>query len=595
MKIENQQQSQQQASFEDLKKLFRFRAYVKPVWVSLIIAVVCGTIFGASSGLMPAIFKYVLEGVFKNQGDYGIWYVVGIAAALPIIFAIRAISGYASGYLMVYCSLEVLRRIKIDLFRHIQTYPVAFFDKYTTGDLLTRLTSDTATLQTRLLVFAVEIFRQPMQSIGAIGYLVYLCAKSGEVMILLVVLMAVPVFILPMMFIRKSLKRYSGKAQVELSKMTQHVNENLDAVHEVKVFSLQENQNKTFYDQNNIYKKFYLKVEKYDLLQQPIMEVVAAILVAATFVYSYCTHIDLPTFSSIGIALYLIIDPIKRVIKMSNDFIKTMPLVERISEILDYKSEVPEPENPVKLENVKGRVTFENVTFAYKDKIVLRDATIDIPAGTSCALVGESGAGKSTFAKLAMRLYDPVEGKILLDGINLRDIASLDFFKNLGSVPQYPVLFNDTVYNNIAIVKEGATPEEVYAAAKAAYADDFIKELENGYDTVVGERGDRISGGQKQRIAIARVFLKNPPIIVLDEATSALDVNSEAFIQQAIDTLMQTRTMFIIAHRFSTIKNVQKIIVFKEGEIIDFGTHSELIERCEHYKSLYERQATAIK
>ena len=193
-----------------------------------------------------------------------------------------------------------------------------------------------------------------------------------------------------------------------------------------------------------------------------------------------------------------------------------------------------------------------------------------------------------------MRFYDPVSGSIKIDGLNLKDISSFDLRKNLGSVPQYPVLFNDTVYNNIALAKPDATKEEVYAAAQAAYAHDFITELEDGYNTIVGERGDRLSGGQKQRIALARVFLKNPPFIVLDEATSALDVNSEAYIQQAIDKLMENRTMFIIAHRFSTIRNVQKIIVFHEGNIVDFGTPQELYERCAHYRSLYDKQASLI-
>ena len=205
-----------------------------------------------------------------------------------------------------------------------------------------------------------------------------------------------------------------------------------------------------------------------------------------------------------------------------------------------------------------------------------------------------SGAGKSTFAKLAMRLYDPISGSVKIDGIDLRDIKISDFMENLGSVPQYPVLFDDTVYNNILIARPNATKDEIEAAAKMAYAHDFILELDDGYNTVVGERGDRLSGGQKQRIALARVFLKNPPFLVLDEATSALDVNSEAFIQKAVDELMKNRTMLIIAHRFSTIKNVQKIIVFDDGKIIDFGTHRELMERCPLYAHLYEKQTSKI-
>ena len=218
---------------------------------------------------------------------------------------------------------------------------------------------------------------------------------------------------------------------------------------------------------------------------------------------------------------------------------------------------------------------------------------IKIPAGTSCALVGESGAGKSTYAKLVMRFYDPTTGSITIDGVDLKKMRSYDLRKNLGSVPQYPVLFNDTIYNNILLAQPEATEAEVYAAARAAFAHDFIEELEDGYQTRVGERGDRLYGGQKQRIAIARVFLKDPPLIVLDEATSALDVNSEAFIQRAIDKLMNERTMFIIAHRFSTIRNVQKIIVFKEGRIIAFGTHDALYKECPYYKRLYAKQATS--
>lgn len=342
---------------------------------------------------------------------------------------------------------------------------------------------------------------------------------------------------------------------------------------------------------NVSFQKLVLKITQYELLQQPMMEVLAATMVSITFVYAYKAKIDFSTFAAIGLALYFTIDPIKRIVRMYTDFIKITPSFDRLNEVLDYVSTVPEAENPVKVDALRGEIEFKNVNFAYSDKPVLQNANIKIPAGTSCALVGESGAGKSTFAKLVMRFYDPTNGSITVDGINLKDMSLFDLHKNLGSVPQYPVLFNDTIYNNILLAKPEATEEEVYAAARAAFAHDFITELENGYNTRVGERGDRLSGGQKQRIAIARVFLKNPPLIVLDEATSALDVNSEAFIQKAIDKLMHDRTMFIIAHRFSTIRNVQKIIVFKEGNIIDFGTHAELYARCPYYKTLYDKQA----
>ena len=577
-----------------MKKLLRFKVYVKPCLPQLVAAVIFGALFGACSGFgMPVIFDKVLRKIFmeKTVEEQSLWYIFGIAMLLPTIFALRAIFGYLSGYLMTYSSLEILRTLKGDIFRRIQSYPIAFFDKFTTGDLLTRLTSDTVSVQNVLLSFSSEIFRQPLQVVGALGYLLYLCCTKGQVVFLLVFLVAVPFCILPVQMIRKNMKLYAGKAQVKLSDMAQLFGENLDAAHEVRVFALQQPQIKKFDNMNGEVKWYSLKMAKFELMQQPFMEFLAATMVSITFVYAYFGDIDFPTFSAIGIALYFTIDPIKRIARMFTDFVKIMPLVERLSAVLDYRTTVPEPANPVKIGRVRGELRFENVEFAYNNKTVLKGVNIVIPAGTSCALVGESGAGKSTFARLAMRLYDPVSGSVKIDGVDLRDIASADFVENLGSVPQYPVLFNDTVYNNILAARPDATRDEVIAAAKTAYAHEFIESLGDGYETVVGERGDRLSGGQKQRIALARVFLKNPPFIVLDEATSALDVNSEAFIQKAVDSLMRDRTMLIIAHRFSTIRNVRMIIVFKDGAIVDYGTHSELIDRCPEYRRLYEKQA----
>ena len=580
-----------------MKKYSRYIKYVKPrVWY-LVLALFLGLLFGASSGFgMPAIFKYVLKEIFNpsDGATYTLWHVFGVAMFIPFIFLVRAITGYLSGYLMSFVSLDVLRSIKYDLFSSVQDYPLSFFDKHTTGDLFVRLTSDTALVQTILLSFASEMLRQPVQVIGALSFLVYMCVTQGEVVFLLVFIAAVPFCIIPVQLVRKNFKRYAKMSQESTGEIAQQFNENLAASHEVRIFNLQNSQKEKFNKTNIKVQNLMLKIAKFELMQQPMMEFLAATMVSITFVYAYKAKIGFETFAAIGMALYFTIDPIKRIVRMVTDFIKITPSFERLNEVLDYVSTVPEPENPVEVGVLRGEIKFENVNFAYADKPVLHNVNITIPAGTSCALVGGSGAGKSTFAKLAMRFYDPTSGLVSIDGINLKDMSSYDLRKNLGSVPQYPVLFNDTVYNNIALAKPDATKEEVYEAAKAAYAHDFIMELENGYDTCVGERGDRLSGGQKQRIAIARVFLKNPPILVLDEATSALDVNSEAFIQMAIDNLMQSRTMFIIAHRFSTIRNVQKIIVFDEGNIVGFGSHDELYKTCPTYKALYDKQAVVV-
>lgn len=579
-----------------MKRYSKFLTYLKPKIWYLVGALAAGLLFGASSGFgMPVIFDKVLKRIFLPDPGvtYSLWYVFGIAMLIPIIFIIRAITGYLSGYLMSYVSLDVLRRIKQDLFSRVQDYPLSFFDKHTTGDLFVRLTTDTQLVQNILLSFASEMLRQPVQVIGALAFLGYMCITKGEIVFLLVFIAAVPFCIIPVQMMRRNLKRCAKLSAESLGAIAQHFNENLTAAHEVRVFNLQERQKKKFWDMNINFQRLILKITQYELLQQPLMEVLAATMVSVTFVYAYKVKIDFSTFAAIGLALYFTIDPIKRIIRMVTDFIKITPSFDRLNEVLDYVSTVPEPKDPVKIGALRGEIEFKNVNFAYDDKTVLHDVNIKIPAGTSCALVGESGAGKSTFAKLVMRFYDPTTGSITIDGVDLKKMRSYDLRKNLGSVPQYPVLFNDTIYNNILLARPDATEAEVYAAARAAFAHDFIEELEDGYQTRVGERGDRLSGGQKQRIAIARVFLKDPPLIVLDEATSALDVNSEAFIQRAIDKLMHERTMFIIAHRFSTIRNVQKIIVFKEGRIIAFGTHDELYKECPYYKSLYDKQATS--
>ena len=579
-----------------MKRYSKFLTYLKPKIWYLVGALAAGLLFGASSGFgMPVIFDKVLKRIFLPEPGvtYSLWYVFGIAMLIPMIFIIRAVTGYLSGYLMSYVSLDVLRRIKQDLFSRVQDYPLSFFDKHTTGDLFVRLTTDTQLVQNILLSFASEMVRQPVQVIGALAFLGYMCITKGEIVFLLVFIAAVPFCIIPVQMMRRNLKRCAKLSAESLGAIAQHFNENLAAAHEVRVFNLQERQKKKFWDMNINFQRLILKITQYELLQQPLMEVLAATMVSVTFVYAYKVKIDFSTFAAIGLALYFTIDPIKRIIRMVTDFIKITPSFDRLNEVLDYVSTVPEPKDPVKIGALRGEIEFKNVNFAYDDKTVLHDVNIKIPAGTSCALVGESGAGKSTFAKLVMRFYDPTTGSITIDGVDLKKMRSYDLRKNLGSVPQYPVLFNDTIYNNILLAQPEATEAEVYAAARAAFAHDFIEELENGYQTRVGERGDRLSGGQKQRIAIARVFLKDPPIIVLDEATSALDVNSEAFIQRAIDKLMHERTMFIIAHRFSTIRNVQKIIVFKEGRIIAFGTHDELNKQCPYYKSLYDKQATS--
>ena len=301
----------------------------------------------------------------------------------------------------------------------------------------------------------------------ALVFGVYVLTK-GEIVFLLVFIAAVPFCIIPVQMMRRNLKRCAKMSAESLGAIAQCFNENLAAAQEVRVFNLQESQKRKFWDMNVSFQSLALKITKYELLQQPLMEVLAAAMVSVTFVYAYQVKIDFSTFAAIGLALYFTIDPIKRIIRMATDFIKISPSFDRLNEILDYVYTVPEAKNPIPIKVLRGKINFENVNFAYTDRPVLNNVTIEISSGTSCALAGESGAGKSTFAKLVMRFYDPNSGSISIDGINLKDISLFDLHKNLGFVPQYPVLFNDTIYNNILLARPEATKAEVYAAAKAA-------------------------------------------------------------------------------------------------------------------------------
>ena len=417
-----------------MKRYSKFLTYLKPKIWYLVGALAAGLLFGASSGFgMPVIFDKVLKRIFLPDPGvtYSLWYVFGIAMLIPIIFIIRAITGYLSGYLMSYVSLDVLRRIKQDLFSRVQDYPLSFFDKHTTGDLFVRLTTDTQLVQNILLSFASEMLRQPVQVIGALAFLGYMCITKGEIVFLLVFIAAVPFCIIPVQMMRRNLKRCAKLSAESLGAIAQHFNENLTAAHEVRVFNLQERQKKKFWDMNINFQRLILKITQYELLQQPLMEVLAATMVSVTFVYAYKVKIDFSTFAAIGLALYFTIDPIKRIIRMVTDFIKITPSFDRLNEVLDYVSTVPEPKDPVKIGALRGEIEFKNVNFAYDDKTVLHDVNIKIPAGTSCALVGESGAGKSTFAKLVMRFYDPTTGSITIDGVDLKKMRSYDLRKNL--------------------------------------------------------------------------------------------------------------------------------------------------------------------
>jgi subfamily B ATP-binding cassette protein MsbA len=337
-----------------------------------------------------------------------------------------------------------------------------------------------------------------------------------------------------------------------------------------------------------------MKVVKYAQSLAPSIEIISAIGISITFVYAYQTKIPLESFLALLFALYVCYDPIKKLGALNNELTRGGASLVRLEEVLHEPVNITDPAEPVHVDRLRGDIRFDHVFFAYKPgENVLHDVSIEIPAGTVCALVGPSGAGKSTFANLVPRFYEvnPESGPVRIDGIDLRAMRVADLRRNIAIVSQDPVLFNDTIYNNLLFGRPGATQTEVEQAARDAYAHDFILRQPQGYQTLVGERGGKLSGGQKQRLALARAFLRNAPILILDEATSALDSESEAFIQAALKKLMPGKTVLIIAHRFSTIRDANMILVFEKGRIVAHGSHAELYRSETLYTTLFDGQS----
>lgn len=575
-----------------MKGFFPYFRYLRPYRGTFIIALICGLLFGVTSGLgIPVIFEKVFKQVFEAEGNkFPYWQIWAMALTVPAIFLLRGTFSLLNTYLMNYCGLKLCQGMKEDVFAKVQALSFSFFDKKVSGDLMNRIGGDPAQIQIVVLEVASELFRQPIQMLAALGALGYLSWQHHDMVFILLFLGAIPLCMVPVKMIRKKLRGRSRAAQEASVFVSQHVVENLSAMQEIRAFCLEETQKAQFNEKMEASINRELNLIKYEKLQQPIMEFVSAIIVAAVFLYAYMQEIPFSAFSAMGLALYFAFDPLKKISNTISKMHRMQGALERVDEILSMPIDIPDPEAPVIVTRLEGHVTFEHVSFAYEQEATLVDINLELAAGTRCALVGHSGAGKSTVAKLLPRFYDVNSGAIRIDGIDIRNIRTCDLRRNIGVVYQQPVLFNDTLFNNILLGRPDATEEEVYAAARSAFAHDFIMEFEKRYETLAGERGNRLSGGQKQRVAIARAFLKNAPILILDEATSALDSESEHYIQQALQKLTEGKTVITIAHRLSTIQNADIIVVFDKGRIIGQGKHEELMQSNPTYAQLVKRQ-----
>ena len=512
---------------------------------------------------------------------------------LGIMTALKTSCYFGSSAVMIPLRTGVVRDIRIMVYKKMMSLPLGFFSQERKGDIIARMSGDVGEIEYSITSSLDMLIKNPILIIFYFSTLIY---TSWQ--LTLFTLIVVPVMAWGMGIVGKKLKRQSLKAQGKWSDTMSQLEETLGGLRIIKAFIAEDKMVERFTKVSNELREASGKVSTRQALAHPLSEFLGTIMImivlwfGGTLILSDSAPIDAATFIFYMVILYSVLNPLKEFAKAGYNIPKGLASMERVDKILKAENNIKESANPVELREFRDRIEFHDVCFSYEDgKPVLKHINLTIPKGKTIALVGQSGSGKSTLVDLIPRYHDVTSGEITLDGVNIKDFRIKALRSLIGNVNQEAILFNDTIFNNIAFGVDGATMEQVVNAAKIANAHDFIMEKENGYDTNIGDRGGKLSGGQRQRISIARAILKNPSILILDEATSALDTESERLVQEALDRLTTSRTTIAIAHRLSTIKNADEICVLHEGEIVERGRHEELIALDGYYKKLNDMQA----
>lgn len=561
--------------------------YVKPYLFRAMCAGICTIIAAGGTAYLPWVIKDMVDQVLRDKNTEMLNY---IALSIVVIFVIRGIAFYGQSYLMSYVGQRVIIDIRRAVFTKLQRLSMSFYDKNKTGTIMSYVTNDVSALQGALVDNVVEMITESVILIASIVMMIYLDWK-----LFLVTFGTFP-FVLGFIDIfGKRIRKSGSRIQEAAADITSVLQETVSSARVIKSF-VRENYEVARFDKENM-NNFRANMKNAQLMATltPTIEFVAAIGVTIILWYGGNSVIngEITAGSLVAFLTYAvnISNPIKRLSRVIGNIQKALAAAQRVFDVLDLPETIKDAENAKLLPPAKGQVSFKNVSFSYNPgEQVISNISFDVKPGQMIAFVGPSGAGKSTVASLLPRFYDVDKGSITIDGEDLRGVTLDSLREQVGIVPQETVLFNGTVYDNILYGRLDATKEEVEAAAKAANAHNFIMELPQGYETRLGDRGMNISGGQRQRISIARAILKNPQILILDEATSALDTESERVVQEALDRLMVGRTSFVIAHRLSTIKNADRIMVLEKGQLVEQGTHEELMEMNGLYAHLYQIQ-----
>ena len=541
---------------------------------------------------------YLLNEQIATRGASVVLLMVGLF--LVIMTGIKCGTAWLANYHMVPLRTGVLRDLRKALYDKILSLPIGYFTEARRGDVISRMTNDVNEVEASIMSALDILFKNPVM---ILVYLITLLCISWQLTLFVLLLMPIAVFFIGR--IGRSLKKASKHGQEQNAEILSSVDETLLGLRVVKGFNAQDKLRNRFEKLINATRATFNRINRRYYLAHPLSEFLGTALIAiilwfgGLLILNENTTIDAATFIYYLVIFYSIINPAKDLSKASYGIRKGMASLERIDAILNTQSNIHEPNEPQKAV-FEHQITFENISFAYQaDRDVLQDIQLTIAKGQTVALVGQSGSGKTTLTDLLPRFYDPTQGAVTIDGVDIRRFSTYDLRALMGIVSQEPILFNDTIYNNITFGVDISSPapngmswqSAVEQAAKVANAHEFIMQTENGYETVIGDRGTRLSGGQKQRLSIARAILKNPPILILDEATSALDTESERLVQEALENLMKERTSLVVAHRLSTIKHAHLICVMHEGQIVERGTHDELYARNGYYTKLVDMQS----
>jgi len=564
---------------------FSFYNLLKPYRYLVIGTIITLCCFSGLGLALPWMLKIAIDRIIPNA-DYSLF--VLLCGGMVLLFSARAVCYYIACYLSSYTSMRSLIDIRQKLFKHLQSLSLRFYEEYRTGKLISNVINDVALMQQLIMIF-IQILNQSFIVLGVAAILLFLNFKMA-----LVVLISVPLFFINFYYFRKIMRGNALILQEKMSEISANLGETINGIKVVKTFGKERTECRNFFSSLRPTLSLNVKLG----VQQANCTSITQFLSLAVFLLTigmgigvvHSSNMTLGEFVAFYTYVGMFIAPIANLSAYAVGISRGMAGAKRIIKLLNVIPEIKEPENPIILKKMEGHIIFKDVSFKYKEAPVIKNFSLDIKPGQKVALVGPSGSGKSTITNLLLRFYDIQEGELSIDGVQIKKYSSASYRDHIGVVLQDPFLFSGSIRENIAYAKKDATSDEVERAAAMANVDDFVSEMDDGYDTIIGENGTSLSGGQKQRLAIARAILKSPSVLILDEATSALDTVSEFLVQAALDNLMNNKTTIIIAHRLSTIKNADVIVVMDEGEIVQVGVHEELMKNSGVYQELYNAQ-----